>query len=85
VELFVNGAFGTVCDDGFGNEEARVVCRELGFADGVFSGNSPGFGEILLDNVVCSGTESSLLQCSHQGIGNHNCGHTEDVVVTCTP
>jgi hypothetical protein len=85
LEIFFNGAFGTVCDDGFGAEEARVACRELGFADGVFSGNSVGSGEILLDNVECIGTEGSLLQCSHQGIGLHNCGHTEDVAVTCTP
>ena len=43
----------------------------------------PGTGPIFLDNVGCSGTESSLLNCSHAGIGNHNCVHSEDAGVRC--
>ena len=29
VEICVEGFWGTVCDSGFGREEARVVCRQL--------------------------------------------------------
>ena len=32
----------------------------------------------------CIGTELSLFNCSHNPIGVHNCGHSEDVGVTCT-
>ena len=30
VEVCVGGLWGTVCDDGWGAEEAQVVCKELG-------------------------------------------------------
>ena len=40
-------------------------------------------GPILLDDVVCTGVEDSLLQCNHAGAGVHNCGHHEDASVVC--
>ncbi|KAK7482045.1 hypothetical protein BaRGS_00026737, partial [Batillaria attramentaria] len=43
----------------------------------------PWTGRILLDNLGCTGNEESLLECNHNGIGNHDCGHHEDVGVQC--
>lgn len=43
-----------------------------------------GSGPIFLDNVACTGYESSVTECSHGGLGNHNCGHNEDAGVVCT-
>ena len=38
---------------------------------------------IVLDDLICTGDEISLLDCYHVGINNHNCKHYEDIVVTC--
>ena len=43
-----------------------------------------GSGSIFLDDVICLGSESSLLQCYHRPIGNHDCTHIEDASVSCS-
>ena len=44
-----------------------------------------GTGDILLDNVRCSGRESSLLECNANPIGqpDGSCDHSEDAGVRC--
>ena len=31
LEVYYNGVWGTVCEDGFGNADAHVACYMLGF------------------------------------------------------
>nr|XP_054755386.1 deleted in malignant brain tumors 1 protein-like isoform X12 [Lytechinus pictus] len=88
VEVYANGGWGTVCDDSWDDTDATVVCQSLGFESGTAHSNAhfgQGSGDILLDDVSCTGSESSLLVCSNNGIGVHNCGHAEDAGVTCSP
>ena len=42
-----------------------------------------GSGQIWLDDIRCSGSESSVGECTHSGWGVHDCSHFEDVAVSC--
>ena len=87
MEVFHDGEWGTVCGDGFGIEEARVVCVELGFPhiDVQVVTHQFGYGEgsIWLDHVLCDGSEDELLECEHPAWGSSDCAHREDVGVIC--
>ena len=48
------------------------------------SGFTNGAGEIWLDEVRCLGTESRLVDCPANTLGQHDCGHSEDAGVRCT-
>ena len=88
VEVNYNGKWGTVCDDGWDYYDAYVVCRQLGFRSGSSYSNAyfgPGSGPILLDNVTCTGSESTLANCGHLGVGiTRSCSHSEDASVRCS-
>ena len=43
-----------------------------------------GTGDIVLDELACTGTESSLFDCTHNGVNVHNCAHSEDAGVVCS-
>ena len=42
-----------------------------------------GSGPILLDDLACTGTETRLIDCPHNGVGTHNCAHFEDAGAVC--
>jgi len=43
----------------------------------------PGTGTIMLDDVECIGTETTIASCRNSGWGHSNCDHTEDAAVIC--
>ena len=87
VEIWYNSQWNTVCDDSWSLNDATVVCRQLGYRGAVTAHRRAYFGQgsgnILLDDLLCTGREASLLECRHNGINVHNCGHYEDASVTC--
>lgn len=86
--MYYNGAWGTVCDDGWDIDDARVVCRTLGFQDAeaalCCANFGQGTGQIWLDQVDCVGDESSLYSCGHNEVAIHDCYHREDAGVRCS-
>ena len=89
VEVNYNGEWGTVCDDGWDDTDAGVVCRQLGFGSSGTAIGSAGFGQgsgpIWLDNITCTGSESTLISCGHLGVGvTRYCNHHEDAGVRCS-
>ncbi|XP_017567473.1 galectin-3-binding protein A [Pygocentrus nattereri] len=87
VELYHDGQWGTVCDDNWEIAQALVVCRQLGFPGAVSAtaggANGEGSGPIWLDDVSCTGSESSLSTCHFKGWGVTDCSHKEDAGVVC--
>lgn len=88
VEVCVASVWSTVCDDQWDNNDATVACRQAnlpteGAIARLFAAFGPGSGPIVLDDLQCVGSESSLFDCVHSGINIHNCVHAEDAGVVC--
>ena len=87
VEVYHNGAWGTVCDDRWDINDATVVCRQLGYSGATSALDEAHFGAgsgpIHYDQVACTGTETRLADCAYYGIGI-SCEHFEDAGVVCS-
>ena len=84
IEVLYAGVWGTVCNNSFTINGANVVCRELGFLGAMqVESFGPGTGHIWLDDVQCTGSETTIEECSHSQFGVYNCLHTNDVGVVC--
>ena len=89
IEIFYGGEWGTICNDHFDMRDAKVICRMMGFLGAAAAEIKGRFGagnssqKILLDDLWCSGYETSIASCSFRRWGSHNCGHDEDAGVVC--
>ena len=58
-----------------------MVCRQLGYGTGTKEVQAVALmatadhaqSLIWLDNVQCNGSETSLLDCAHDGLAKHSC------------
>ena len=92
LEVCINNAWGTVCGDRFGSEDAAVACSQISgysrqeasvVAHGSFGS---GDGPIFLSDLNCVGNEMSLLDCRRQDnlpVGLQHCDHSKDVYIRC--
>ncbi|GLC43450.1 hypothetical protein PLESTB_001558500 [Pleodorina starrii] len=94
VEFCHAGQWGSICHDGWDDQEATVVCRQLGYPYGtalkgrLAGGSSPPGPEgmeIWLQQVNCSGSEASLADCPRLvPIGSTVCSHRADAGAACS-
>ncbi|XP_037830334.1 scavenger receptor cysteine-rich domain-containing group B protein-like [Kryptolebias marmoratus] len=87
VEVYYGGVWGTVCSSNWDINDVKVVCREVG-CDPAFDAPIQAFfgegtGPVWLDNLGCSGNESSLPECSHNGYRYQTCLHLQDAGAIC--
>ncbi|XP_069468227.1 deleted in malignant brain tumors 1 protein-like [Ambystoma mexicanum] len=87
-EILYQGSWESICDDGWNELNAEVVCRQLGCGTVLNVTTKAYFGEgaasILLDEVHCNGTEPYVWNCTNRGWYTHNCAHSEDAGVICS-
>jgi hypothetical protein len=88
--LSSNGKWGGVCDDQWDLNDAKVVCRMLGYLRAEWGGSGfntyglPSSGHsFVLDNVHCTGSELSIFDCKHNGEWSENCKAYEIAAVRC--
>lgn len=87
VEMLIGRFWATVCNDNWVTESSNVLCRQLGLGSaGVVKsfGAGPPSVPVILDNVVCNGSEPNILACSHSRLGSYGCSHSRDVGVVCS-
>ncbi|XP_038060515.1 deleted in malignant brain tumors 1 protein-like [Patiria miniata] len=87
VEVYIIGAWATVCDHGWDITDATVVCQQLGHTGALSANSSAAFGQgtgnIVFDKVACKGTENRLHDCPLDT--TNNCSHSQDAGVVCKP
>ena len=85
LEVYYNGEWGTVCDNGWDDYDSSLVCSQLGFKSSTLSRQfKPGTGRILLDSITCTNKDTVLASCAHFGVGIISvCDHSKDVGIKC--
>ena len=76
---------GTVCDEGFTDQSADVVCQKMGYhgmkswRSGHVLGDLQSQFQVALGSVECNSDDWSTCEIST----TNTCGHENDVVITC--
>ena len=87
VEVKSNQSWVSVCEGDFDQQDAEVVCRELGCgAPSVLQGALYGEmnASMWTKEFQCEGNESALLNCTTSDSTNNSCSLDKTVELTCT-
>ncbi|XP_049340547.1 scavenger receptor cysteine-rich type 1 protein M130-like isoform X3 [Astyanax mexicanus] len=80
VEVFYNRTWRSVCGKNWDIRDAAVVCRELGCGEAVFKNVQFGPRSAWMDDVNCSGSESSVKHCRSAGWVEQICNRLAGVI-----
>ncbi|CAG5126066.1 unnamed protein product, partial [Candidula unifasciata] len=87
IQVDNNNTWGSICDDGWDNKEAIVVCRSLGFTNGGIAVTDTRYGTgsylFLMDDSACTGDESSLSECLSSQVSDCKRGTDTEAGVEC--
>ncbi|XP_017540647.1 antigen WC1.1-like isoform X2 [Pygocentrus nattereri] len=88
VEVLDAETWWTVCDADFDQQDAEVVCRELGCGLPVQVLGSAAFGrgegQVWSEELWCRGNESDIHFCPSSSSLKHNCSHDSNVGLVCS-
>nr|KAG5700697.1 hypothetical protein BaRGS_029062 [Batillaria attramentaria] len=89
LEVLVGDEWGTVCNKGWTEESAALVCQQLGLIynpdQGVASRKvvAPAETPVLMSWVTCDDVDDDLTRCRAVRPPDVNCGHDRDVYMRC--
>ncbi|XP_049332926.1 scavenger receptor cysteine-rich type 1 protein M130-like isoform X6 [Astyanax mexicanus] len=88
VEVLHGESWFTVCDADFNQQDAEVVCRELGCGSPVevlgAAAFGKGKGQVWSEELQCRGDESEITLCPITSSHKYNCSHGNDVGLVCS-
>ena len=86
VEIYSDGQWQSICDDGWDIEDADVVCRQLGYGYAESAPTSSFYGISLNTvweaSITCTGSESNLIDCSNTSV--IFCANSDEAGVRCS-
>ncbi|XP_019862605.1 PREDICTED: deleted in malignant brain tumors 1 protein-like [Amphimedon queenslandica] len=88
INVCVNGVWGTICNTGFDDADASVVCAQLGFSRyGVLHTPNNYYysngAHVQFYNLNCTGTESRIWECSFNNSTSQYCYYGNAAYVIC--
>ncbi|RDD45649.1 Deleted in malignant brain tumors 1 protein [Trichoplax sp. H2] len=92
-QVYYHGVWGGIClqlQHYYNLFVSNVICRQLGyFGVNMYHKYKSKAAETspLIDHILCSGRESSILMCNYANIGNHSleCPNDDLIFVRCRP
>jgi hypothetical protein len=86
VEVYAQGEWGRVCGDMWQDDDALVLCRQLGRSGGAAArvpASTAGSGKIWLSHVQCDGSEKHVWDCPSQKKASATCTDGSHASVCC--